>query len=164
MSRILKVAVASIILLATHHIILNPSIESNDEAFFDVSVKNEEVHIPQIETTRVAESKKVVTRGSGKRTLGVFSVSAYCDCEKCCGKTDGITSSGTHVKEGRTIAVDPDVIPIGSKVYIEGVGYRIAEDIGGAIKGNKIDLFFNSHQEALDFGRQKLEVHFVIVD
>jgi 3D (Asp-Asp-Asp) domain-containing protein len=55
----------------------------------------------------------------------------------------GITATDTHVKQGRTIAVDPRVIPFGTKVYIEGFGYRIAEDSGGAIKGNRIDIYYD---------------------
>lgn len=67
----------------------------------------------------------------------------------------GITSSGAKVKEGRTIAVDPKVIPIGSMVYIEGIGLRKAEDTGSAIKGARIDVFMEDLNEALEFGVQK---------
>ena len=56
-------------------------------------------------------------------------------------KGDGITYTGTMATEGRTIAVDPNVIPLGTRVYIDGYGERIAEDTGGAIKGNKIDIY-----------------------
>ena len=64
----------------------------------------------------------------------------------------GITASGTHATEGKTIAVDPRFIPIGSTVYIEGIGYRTAEDVGGAIKGSHIDVFFNNDDVASAFG------------
>jgi len=67
----------------------------------------------------------------------------------------GITYSGTRVKEGRTIAVDPEVIPLGSQVYIEGLGIRTAEDIGSAIKGNRIDVYMDDVEEALEFGVKK---------
>lgn len=59
---------------------------------------------------------------------------------------------------GRTIAVDPKIVPYGTSVEIEGVGVRVAEDCGGAIKGNRIDLLFETHEEALRFGRQTREV------
>lgn len=83
--------------------------------------------------------------------LGEYKITHYCPCEECCGKTDGITFTGTKATEGRTIAVDPEVIPLGSEVNIGGQVY-IAEDTGGAIKGNRIDVFVNSHEEALELG------------
>lgn len=94
-------------------------------------------------------------------SLGEFGLSAYCACSACCpGYADGITATGTKATEGRTIAVDPRVIPYGSKVIINGHEY-IAEDCGGVIKGNRIDIFFDSHSAALDFGRQTAEVYIV---
>lgn len=83
--------------------------------------------------------------------LGKFKLTAYCPCVKCCGKCDGITATGTKAKQGRTIAVDPDVIPYGTKVMINGNEY-IAEDCGGAIKDNHIDIYHTSHNDALNFG------------
>lgn len=86
--------------------------------------------------------------------LGEFKLTAYCTCPKCCGDwADGITYTGTEATPGRTIAVDPDVIPLGSTVDVNGYTY-VAEDIGGAIKGKRIDVLFPSHQEALEFGVQ----------
>jgi len=84
---------------------------------------------------------------------------AYCPCNKCCGKTDGITYSGKKAKENHTIAVDPNLIPIGSKVLVEGLGIRYAEDIGGAIQENRIDIYMENHVTALAFGVRELEVH-----
>lgn len=105
-------------------------------------------------------------------SIGWYKITAYCPCQKCCGKTPdnpwyGITATGTRATQGRTIAVDPSVIGLGSSVYFEGpdgvvTGY-VAEDTGGAIKGNRIDLYFDSHQEALEWGIRELEV-FVIND
>lgn len=82
----------------------------------------------------------------------LFTITAYCGCEKCCGKTDRITATGTCAVEGVTIAVDPTVISYGSEVDIEGIGTFVAEDCGGAIKGNKIDIYFKRHEDALRFG------------
>lgn len=95
-------------------------------------------------------------------SLGEFKLTAFCACEKCCGKapsdpTYGVTAYGYQVTAGRTIAVDPKVIPIGSEVIINGHTY-VAEDVGGAIKDNRIDIYFNTHQEALEFGVQYAEV------
>lgn len=76
---------------------------------------------------------------------------------------DGITASGAPTKRNpngySTIAVDPRVIPLGSKVYVEGYGYAIAEDIGGAIKGNRIDIFVTSEAEAQSWGRRSVNVY-----
>ncbi|MHB1628662.1 MAG: 3D domain-containing protein [Bacilli bacterium] len=64
----------------------------------------------------------------------------------------GITATGHAAKPRRTVAVDPSLIPLGSLVYIDGVGYRIAEDVGGAIKGPHIDVFFADDNDAKVFG------------
>ena len=89
---------------------------------------------------------------------GVFSTTAYCKCEKCCGVwTDSPTKSGTIPQEGRTIAVDPDVIPLGTQVIIDGQIYT-AEDTGSAVKGNVIDIYFDNHEETEEYGRQDREV------
>jgi len=89
--------------------------------------------------------------------IGTFTVTHYCPCEICCGKTDGITFTGTQATEGRTVAVDPDVIPLGSTVVIDGQEY-IAEDVGGAIRGLRIDKYMDNHQEALNAGVVQAEV------
>lgn len=86
-----------------------------------------------------------------------YVITAYCSCASCCGKTDGITASGVKAVEGITVAMNKS-IPFGTKIYIDGVGERIVQDRGGSIKGNRIDLYFDSHQEALNFGRQTKEV------
>lgn len=97
------------------------------------------------------------------KNLGEFKLTGYCPCEYCCGKTDGITSTGTKAKGGRTIAVDPDIIPYGSVIKINDNEY-VAEDCGGAIKNNKIDIFFNTHQEALEWGVKYAEVYIKVGD
>lgn len=88
----------------------------------------------------------------------VYTITAYCGCYDCCGKTDGITASGVKAEQGVTIAADTNVLPFGTKVYIDGVGERIVQDRGGAIKGNRLDLYFSDHQSALNFGRQTRKV------
>ena len=110
----------------------------------------EETTEPIIEAITEPEIQKI--------SLGEFKITAYCSCSRCCGEfADGITSTGTVATEGRTIAVDPSVIPYGSIVEIAGVEY-IAEDCGGAIKQNKIDIFYNLHSDALEWGVQYHEV------
>jgi 3D (Asp-Asp-Asp) domain-containing protein len=68
------------------------------------------------------------------------------------------TYGGNLVRKG-IVAVDPNVIPLGTRLFIPGYGHAIADDIGGAIKGNKIDLAFDSHGEAMQFGRKKVIVY-----
>lgn len=103
-------------------------------------------------STQQSTTTKTVATSTGGKNLGQFRISAYCSCKKCCGKwAGGKTASGTTPTAGRTIAVDPKVIPLGSKVIIDGHTY-VAEDTGGAIKGNRIDMYFSSHSEALSWG------------
>ncbi|MDK2985844.1 MAG: hypothetical protein PWQ96_1486 [Clostridia bacterium] len=68
------------------------------------------------------------------------------------------TYTGTSPQKG-TVAVDPDVIPLGSRLYIEGYGYATAQDVGSSIKGNRIDLFMETREEALKWGRRKTKVY-----
>ncbi len=95
----------------------------------------------------------------------VFTATAYCSCVKCCNKNPsdklyGITATGTVAQWG-TVAVDRNVIKLGSRLRIKGfpnTTFR-AEDIGGAIKGNHIDIWFPSHKQALKFGVRKMVVY-----
>lgn len=105
---------------------------------------------PAVETS---EARQTTTH------LGTFKLTAYCPCPICCGQwANGITATGTTAKAGRTIAVDPSVIPYGTEVLINGHTY-VAEDTGGAVDGNRIDVFFNSHTAALEFGIQYADVY-----
>ena len=90
--------------------------------------------------------------------LGEYTLTAYCPCTRCCGKDDGITATGTLAAEGRTIAVDPRVIPYGSRVLLifpNGTQHTyIAEDCGSGVIGNRVDVFFSDHETARVFGVQ----------
>lgn len=113
------------------------------------------------------------SQASQPETVGIFTltsqVTAYCPCIICCDEysaehpnnigTDFVqlTASGTVPAEGRTIAVDPEVIPIGSYVQI-GRAVYIAEDTGGLITGSDIDIFIDSHERAGEFGTRECEV------
>lgn len=97
--------------------------------------------------------KKVKESENSKKYLGDFTLVAYYQGNK--------TSTGTKPTANRTIAVDPRVIPYGSKVYIEGYGTYIAEDCGGGIKGNMIDIYMNTYNECIQFGRRKAKVYIV---
>ena len=110
-----------------------------------------------------AEAKEVTVGGVTFDARGVLknvTLTAYSAHAASTGKDEedkhfGITASGTKVTEGRTIAVDPDVIPLGWWVYIEGLGFRRAEDKGSAVKGKKIDVYFDSEEYAKKFGTKK---------
>ena len=94
------------------------------------------------------------------------TVTHYDCCVECCGKVDGLTASGTHATPYSTVAVDPSVIPLGAVLlvdYGDGAGLRRyrAEDTGGAVKGNHIDLCVGNHAEALQLGRRTATVYWV---
>ncbi|MFC7370826.1 ubiquitin-like domain-containing protein [Fictibacillus iocasae] len=117
--------------------------------------------------TKVSAPAKraVVSRSSSKppssgRVLTVSSTAYTANCEGC----SGITATGFNLKKNpnaKVIAVDPSVIPLGSKVYVEGYGYAIASDTGGAIKGNKIDVFFASQSQAVAWGRKTITIRII---
>ena len=97
------------------------------------------------------------TTTEAMRYVGVFRITAYCPCVKCCGKSDGVTASGKIAAQGSTVAADPKLFKYGTRLYIEGVGERIVEDCGG-FRGMQLDLFFDSHQVALQWGVRQRKV------
>ncbi len=93
------------------------------------------------------------------KPLGTFRITHYCPCSICCGPwANGITSTGVTATTNRTIAVDPSQIPYGSKVVINGQVY-VAEDCGGAIRTNCIDVYVATHSEAEQKGVFYTEVY-----
>ena len=76
------------------------------------------------------------------------------------GGGSGVTATGMVARRG-VVAVDPNVIPLGSRLYIPGYGEAIAADTGGAIVGNTIDLCMESYDEAIQFGRRSVEVYVI---
>ena len=86
---------------------------------------------------------------------GEYTIVAYCaeQYPHICGGNP-TTKSGEPVTPGVTVAADPDVLPMGTHIYIDGIGERVVQDTGGAIKGHKIDLAVESHQEAVAWGVQ----------
>ena len=117
----------------------------------------------------VQVQKKVTSRGSTTTRTSAspastsggttYKITAYCPCSKCCGKTNGMTASGTKATAGRTVAASSK-FAFGTKLNIGGHIYTV-EDRGGAVKGNKIDIFVNTHAEALAWGVRYLTVSVV---
>lgn len=105
------------------------------------------------------QSSSIQSQGPQLQSLGIFEITAYCPCPLCSSSRDGTTATGTTVTQGRTIGVNFDTIPRGTKVMINGHEY-IAEDTGSAAIANPylIDIYMDTHQEAIAFGRQQMEV------
>lgn len=101
-----------------------------------------------------------VSRGGyTRKTVMTMTATAYDPSPRTIGRgATGRTATGLKAGYGH-VAVDPRVIPLGTKVFVEGYGFAIASDTGGAIKGNKIDLCYDSRSTALAFGRRKVTVH-----
>lgn len=94
-----------------------------------------------------------------------FVATAYCACEKCCGYwattvDAGKTASGAKATQGVTVAMDESV-PFGTRIYIQGLGEFICQDRGSAIVGPRIDIYFDSHEDALQYGMQTVNVLFL---
>lgn len=94
--------------------------------------------------------------------LGKFKLTAYCSCKSCSGHWGKDTASGATAKENHTVAVDKRVIPLGTDLKINGETYK-AEDVGGGVKGNHIDIFFESHKEVDNFGLKKNQKVYKVV-
>ena len=143
--------------------------EKNCETENEEYQKFEKEIVPEPEPKNEPEKIEAIS----KKSLGEFRLTAYCSCEKCCGrwalnrpkdengKDIVYGSTGEILIAGKSIAVDPDVIPYGSEIEINGTRY-IAHDCGGAIKGNRIDVYFDDHQSALEFGVQYKEVFLIV--
>ena len=110
----------------------------------------------KVETSRSASLPRTSTAVVNGET---YKITAYCSCSKCCGKATGRTASGTQATAGRTVAA-PSKFAFGTKLNIGGQIYTV-EDRGGAIKGNKIDIYVNSHSAALQWGVRYLPVSVV---
>lgn len=124
-------------------------------------IKQEQMLLAKTKTETTSRgaipNTKVVNNISSADSEGwvKFTATFYDNCVKCCGKTTGITAMGTKATAGRTVAM-PSTYKFGTKIQIKGMGTYIVEDRGGAIKGNSIDIFVNSHAEALKLGKKTI--------
>ncbi len=127
----------------------------------------------------LTDPRRRAPRAIADRTSQVMTmeVTGYCPCGICCGwkrnwwgrpviasgsqkgkpKQVGITASGTRARLG-TVAADTKVLPFGTVVHVPGYGYGVVEDRGGAIRGHKLDLYFPTHRQALEWGRKRVRV------
>ena len=132
-----------------------PVVATVGEAAVEAAVGPEEAENELIEAALLARA----------HVIEGVTVTHYDCCVQCCGKDDGITASGVRATPGVTVAVDPAVIPLGSDVLVDyGDGethYYRADDVGGAVKGNHIDLCVATHEEALQLGRRTATVYWV---
>lgn len=142
---------------------------------FEVTYENgQEVHRSLVDSIVIQEAKDEII-GLGTRevwkTLNVsggairyrglheMTATAYYPGPESTGKwADGYTATGVKAGFG-VAAVDPKVIPLGSRLYVPGYGHALAADVGGAIKGKRIDLCFETYQEAIQYGRRKVKVY-----
>jgi 3D (Asp-Asp-Asp) domain-containing protein/LysM repeat protein len=118
------------------------------------SANNNVIEAPAANTTTTEAAAPAEAAG---KTITVTATAYTANCAGC----SGITSSGIDLKanpDAKVISVDPNVIPLGSKVYVEGYGNAIAGDTGGAIKGNIIDIFIPTQEAAVQWGRKQVNV------
>lgn len=105
--------------------------------------------------TSVAQASRGTVTSGEELTVTATAYTPY--CTGC----SGVTATGINLRNNpdlKVIAVDPSIIPLGTKVYVEGYGYAIAGDTGGAIKGNKIDVFFPTKSQAYNWGRKTVKI------
>jgi 3D (Asp-Asp-Asp) domain-containing protein len=141
----------------TYKVTYKENEELSREKLSEEIIKNPVDKIVQVQSKSVITSRSSFSRVTGTSgKSGVYKVTAYCACMQCCGKTNGITASGAKATANHTIAA-PRTFAFGTKVVINGTTY-VVEDRGGAIQGNRIDIYMNSHAEALRWGVRYVEV------
>ena len=155
-------------------------VKYQDDVEIERTIISEEVIKEPVD--KIVQISNKITSRAGSRVSGLSSeviaastegqepvvvslnASAYCACAKCCGKTNGVTSSGNIAREWHTVAAGRGY-PIGTRIYIPAFadqpngGWFVVEDRGGAISNNRIDVFMGSHQSAIQFGRRNLECY-----
>lgn len=120
-------------------------------AYHSKHCKNPEVH-KRLQTQQIQVEGLSLTA----TYVGKFSISHYCSCPICTNTPKGSKTATGHIpREGRTVAVDPKLIPLHSIIYVDGIGTFVAEDVGGAVKGRHLDIYIDDHQRALNLGTLK---------
>lgn len=113
-----------------------------------------------VQTTSFPNIVVLDEAGNPQAQLGTFAITAYTHYRNRRGGVNK-TATGVYPQVGRTVAVDPRIIPLGTRIHIEGVGERIAEDTGRKIKGRRLDLFLPSARACRQFGVRRHEVYLV---
>ena len=145
----------------TYKVKYQNDVEIEKSVISEVVIQEPVNKIVQVNRKATSRSSTLPRTSSSSASTGgtVYKITAYCPCSKCCGKTTGRTASGTKAIAGRTVAASSK-FAFGTKLNIGGHVYTV-EDRGGAVKGNKIDIFVNSHAEALAWGVRYLNVSVV---
>ena len=123
-----------------------------------VKAEEETAGISSEETEAVAGPS--VETGTPGESLGIFRISGYCGCERCSGN-NVYTYSGVLSQANHTLSADLDLFPVGTKLWIGGIVYTV-EDMGGGIDGDRLDIYFDTHEESLDYGLKNVEVFTVL--
>lgn len=124
-------------------------------------VVRETVVLKPTDTVILRGGNSLPSRGGYWRRPRLMEATAYDPGPRSCGKyANGYTANGTRAQKG-VVAVDTRIIPFGTKLYIPGYGFAVAADRGSAIRGNRIDLCFDTYREAVQFGRRMVEVYFL---
>ena len=148
----------------TYKIKYQNDVEIEKTVISEVVVKEPENKIVQVQkkatktTSRSAEKTRTPVSTTSTAVIGgeTYKITAYCSCAKCCGKTTGRTASGAKATAGVTVAA-PAKFAFGTKLNIGGHVYTV-QDRGGAIQGNRIDVYVSSHSAALQWGVKYLPV------
>lgn len=131
--------------------------DSLPEAYYTISLSSGSTKISR---TLTYANGNTASQYGNLIPLGTFKTTAYCPCHQCSEGWGRQTSSGALATANYTVAVDRRVIPIGSKLLINGQEY-VAQDVGGGVKGNHIDIYFNTHAETRQHGVRNAEVYLI---
>lgn len=107
---------------------------------------------------QVADSKNIIEQKPKTKITQKCIITAYTEAEDECGKNDGITASGTKVKEGRTVAADH--LPFGTIIKIDGKEYTVEDRFGAGYK-NKIDIYMSTKEKCYNFGKKEMEIEII---
>ena len=139
------------------------TIKSINSLKSDIIKPNQKIKLTGVKAAKATTkktTKKTTPSRSNDTVVKEFMVSTSAYTANCRG-CSGVTTTGINLKKNpnvKVIAVDPRVIKLGTKVYVEGYGYAIAGDTGSAIKGKRIDIFMSNHTSALKWGRKTVKI------